>query len=114
MSPALDLLYRYMKACESGYKNLMLRMHNIAPPGDLLSGEVAFKDDDITPPQVKHSRYLRKKEKLKSTLWTGDKKTSNASDTDDGDGARVISGSLRQLLVPTRNVQSRKDVVGFL
>mmetsp|Transcript_18549 Transcript_18549/g.30912 ORF Transcript_18549/g.30912 Transcript_18549/m.30912 type:complete len:447 (+) Transcript_18549:220-1560(+) len=103
---------RYMKACESGYKNLMLRMHNIAPPGELLPGEVAFKDDDITPPQVKHNRYLKKKEKLKNTLWTGEKKPSHASDTDDSGGA--ISGSLRQLLAPGRNVQSRKEVVGFL
>jgi hypothetical protein len=101
-----------MKACETGYKKLMLTIHSIAPPDELLVGEVAFADGNIAPPHEKRRRYLKKREKLKATLWNGEKKDKDkdkVAAVDDG-----ISSSLRQLLSPSRSAPSRKDIVNFL
>lgn len=93
---------RYMKSCESGYKKLMLTMHNIAPPNALSEGRVAFEDGDIAPANEKHLRYLKKKEKLKKTLWTGEMKSNKEED------------SIRDLLSPSKKVMNRQEIVTFL
>jgi hypothetical protein len=69
------------------------------PPGQLLDGRVAFRADDISPPLQKHYRYLKKKEKLRQTLWTGEKKKKKDDDS--------VTNLLAKPL-------SRKDVTAFL
>lgn len=45
--------YRYMKSTESGYKSLMLKIHDVAPPIIRPKGNIAFNAKDICLPQKK-------------------------------------------------------------
>ena len=97
-----------MKSCETGYKKLMLTMHDIAPPHPLEKGGVAFEEGDIVPPHDKHFRYLKKKEKLKNTLWTGEKKKIRKEEEEQG------KSNIRNFLAPTHDVAKRQEVIAFL